>query len=136
MSPRFRRLGLQALLVVAVLLLAGCFGRTKKDEQFNAGDVPASFDVTLVAAKDNQFDYQDAPLTAEDLRSAFRYRKDESQPLTTVLIKRGEKQKVKDEHIVALARMAHDLGFKAYVQDKDGTSEIRTSVKVDPPAQP
>lgn len=131
MSPRFHRFGLPVVLALTVVLLAGCFGRTKKDEQFNAGDVPASFDVTLTAEKDNQFDYEGAPLTSEDLRSAFRYRKDESLPLSTVLVKRGEKQKVKDEHIASIARLAHELGFKAYIQDKDGTSEVRTSVKAD-----
>lgn len=136
MSPRFRRIGLYAVLVLLALVLAGCFGRTKKGEEFGTADIPTSFDVTLSAEKDNQFDYDGAPLTAEDLRSAFRYRKEESQPLSTVLIKRGEKQKVTDGHIAALARMAHELDFKAYVQDKDGTFEIHISVKANPSTQP
>jgi len=119
-------------LAVVVALVAACGGRAKPDSVTRAVDVPAQFDVVLVAEKDTQFDYLDAPLTAEDLRSALRYRMEESLPMNTVLLKRGEKERVRDAHIVAVARMAVEMKFKAYVQEKKGEiNEIRTTVKSD-----
>ncbi|HEY6543449.1 MAG TPA: hypothetical protein VIZ64_00940, partial [Dokdonella sp.] len=76
------------------------------------------------------FDFDGAPLTEEDLKSALRYRQEESLPVATVLLTRGEKQKVKSEHLVSLARVAFQLKINAYVQAKDGTiSEVRAQVK-------
>lgn len=119
---------LLALVAAAVLLAACGKGRTKADF-VPSEDIPAGFDVTLLADKDNQFDYDGAPLTVEDLRSALRYRKDESLPMSTVLLKRGEKQKVKNEHIIALARIAYQMGFKAYMEEDGQISEIRAQLK-------
>lgn len=121
-----------ALALFAVLLVA-CGGRaTKPDDVVQAADVPSSFDVTILSDKDNQFDLEGAPLTQEDLKSAFRYRQEAKLPMTTVLMKRGEKQKIKNEHVVALARIAWELKFKAYVLEKDGViSEIRAQVRED-----
>jgi hypothetical protein len=116
-------------LVFSVLVLAACGRGTKPDTAHVAGDIPSSFDVTLTADKDDQFDYQEAPFTAQDLRSALNYRKEQSLPMATVLLKRGEKQKVSNTHIVALARMAVDMEFKAYVEEKGEINEIRTTTK-------
>jgi predicted RecB family endonuclease len=125
-----------AAAFVAALLAACGHGRSKPDTA-NRADSPAGFDVTLVADKDTQFDYDGAPLTAEDLKSALRYRQEESLPMSTVLLKRGEKEKVKNEHLIALARMAYQMKFKAYVQEKDGSvSELRAEVKDANAAQP
>lgn len=124
-----RVLRLMALVFVAVLLTA-CGGRgAKSDSNHAPGDIPSSFDVTLTADKDDQFDYQEAPFTAQDLRSALNYRKEQSLPMATVLLKRGEKQKVKNTHIVALARIAVEMDFKAYVEEKGEINEIRTTTK-------
>lgn len=131
MHSPFHRLALLSIVVVAVVLAAGCGRKTRPDAAFNPADVPSSFDVTLLAAKDDQFELNSVPITSEDLRSALRYMKDESQPLSTVLLKRGEKQKVKDTHIVSLAQMSHALGFKAYVQGKEEIAEIRTTAASD-----
>jgi len=110
-----------ALALSAVLLVA-CGGRaTRPDDVVQAADIPSSFDVTILADKDSQFDFNGAPLTSEDLKSAFRYRLEENLPMATVLLKRGEKQKVKKEHVVAFARIAYEMKFKAYVEEKDGT---------------
>lgn len=122
------RLAMLALLAIGV---AAC-GRdeVRPDQVQQAPNIPASFDVTLLADKDNQFDFDGAPLTEEDLKSAFRYRQEESLPMSTVLLKRGEKQKVKNEHIVSLARVAFQMKFKAYVQSKNGEiSEVQAQVK-------
>jgi hypothetical protein len=124
----FLRLAALALLATGV---AACGrGEVRPDQVQQAANIPASFDVTLLADKDNQFDFDGAPLTEEDLKSAFRYRQEESLPMSSVLLKRGEKQKVKSEHLISLARVAFQLKINAYVQSKNGEiSEVRAQVK-------
>jgi hypothetical protein len=125
-----KRLPYLAAVLFLTVLLGACGGGPSKSDIVQAANIPSSFDVTILADKDTQFDYDGAPLTSEDLRSALRYRKDESLPVATVLMKRGEKQKIKKEHIVALARIAYQMGIKAYIQDGSGEiSEIRAQVK-------
>jgi len=123
----------------ALLLLAGflaaCGGGGARPDKVQEANVPSSFDVTLLAEKDTQFDFEGAPLNAQDLQSAFRYRQEEKLPMTTVLMKRGEKQKVKSEHIIALARIAYTMKFKAYVEDDGVISEIQARAK-DEAAEP
>lgn len=117
-----------ALAVAAVLLVACGRGRTKVDIVQSA-NIPAGFDVTIIADKDSQFDFDGAPLTAEDLKSAFRYRQEQSLPMSTVLLERGEKEKVKKEHLIALARIAYQMKIKAYVKEKNGEiSELQAQV--------
>lgn len=124
-----RVLRLLALVVVA-LIVAACGGRgVKSDVSHVAEDIPSSFDVILTSEKDDQFDYQEVPFTAQDLRSALNYRKEQSLPMSTALLKRGEKQKIKATHIVALAGIATELGFKAYSEEDGKISEIRTITK-------
>ena len=117
------------VLCCAVVALVACgSGGGSKPGSVRPDNVPASFDVTLVAGKDDQFDYMEAPLTAQDLRGALNYRKEQGQPMATVLLKRGEKQKVKDSHVVALARIAVALKFQAFIEEKDGSiSAIQTT---------
>lgn len=121
-----RPLRLLALVVLAVVV-AACSRGTRSDPTHIAAAVPTSFDVTLVADKDNQFDYQNVPLTAEDLRAALNYRKEQGLPMATVLLKRGEKNRIKDTHIVALARIAVALGFTSYLEGKGEINEIQTT---------
>ena len=129
---------LAALVCAAAFALSACGGRgVSKDLLTQAANIPASFDVTLIADKDNQFDYDGAPLTEEDLRSALRYRKDQNLPVATVIVKRGEKERIKNEHIIALARVAYQLKIRAFMQAKDGTiSELRAQAKEDENAKP
>lgn len=116
-------------LALVVLLIGACHrGHNKPDTVPNA-NIPAGFDVTLVADKDTQFDLDGAPLTTEDLKSALRYRHEQSLPMATVLLKRGEKEKIKNEHIVALARIAYQMKFKAFIDDNDEIAEIRAELK-------
>ncbi|HEV7491164.1 MAG TPA: hypothetical protein VGO25_10185 [Rhodanobacteraceae bacterium] len=124
---------LAALACAAALLLSACGGRgVNKDLLNQASNIPPSFDVTLIADKDNQFDYDGAPLTEEDLRSALRYRKDQNLPVATIIVKRGEKERIKNEHIIALARVSYQLKIRAFMQAKDGTiSELRAQLKED-----
>jgi hypothetical protein len=129
---------LAALIGVAVIALSACGGRVSKDLIAQAPNIPSSFDVTLIADKDNQFDYDPeggtngVPLTEEDLKSALRYRKEQNLPCSTVLVKRGEKERIKNEHIVSLARVAYQLKMRAFMQAKDGTiSELVAQPKSD-----
>ncbi|TCO40448.1 hypothetical protein [Dokdonella fugitiva] len=118
-----------ALALLAGLLVA-CGGGRARPDSVPAPNVPSSFDVTILADKDNQFDFDGAPLNSEDLKSAFRYRQEEKLPMSTVLLKRGEKEKVKNEHIVALARIAYEMKFSAFLQEKDGSiSELRAQTR-------
>lgn len=112
--------------LVFVALLAACSGKKlKPDQMLPSVDVPASFDVTLLADEDGQFDYDGAPLTSEDLRSALRYRKEERLPVATVLLKRAPKQKVRDAHVAALGRIAHELDIQAFVEEGDVITAIQ-----------
>ena len=131
-----RILGWTALVALA-FVVAACGGRVNKDLVAQGSNIPTSFDVTLIADKDNQFDYDGAPLTEEDLRSALRYRKEQNLPCSTVLVKRGEKERIKNEHIIALARVAYQLKLRAFMQAKDGTiSELVAQAKTDENAKP
>lgn len=117
------------MLAVFAVLVAACAKGMKSDATLAPVNLPASYDVTLTAAKEYQFDYQDVPLTAESLRSALNYRKDQSLPMSTVLLIRGEKQKITDRHIATLAQISIALGFTAYIQEDDEINEIRTTTK-------
>lgn len=124
-----------AALVLAAAAMSACswFGGGSKSAGVvkQASNIPAGFDVTLLADKDNQFDLDGAPLTTQDLESAFRYRQEEKLPLSTVLLKRGEKQKVKKDHEAALVRIASQMRFKAYVEEGDGViSELQAEGKL------
>ena len=135
-NPFGRRVLGWPLLFALAFVVAACGGRVNKDLVTQAANIPSSFDVTLVADKDNQFDYDPtggtngAPLTEEDLKSALRYRKEQNLPCATVIVKRGEKERIKNEHIVALARVAYQLKMRAFMQAKDGTiSELVAQAK-------
>ena len=123
------RLAHTLLLAVFTLLVGACAKGMKSDATLAPVNLPASYDVTLTAAKEFQFDYQDVPLTAESLRAALNYRKDQKLPMSTVLLIRGEKQKITDRHIGALAQISVALGFTAYIQEDDEINEIRTTTK-------
>lgn len=127
MFSKFRPRGQLIALFLAVVLVGGCFKQTRPGEELSSADIPASFDVTITAAKDGQYEYNDVPMTSVDLKDAMRYRKDQAQPLATVLLQRGEKQRVTDSYISTIARLSHELGFRAFIKDKEGISEIRTS---------
>lgn len=133
-----KRMPYVAASLFLCFFLAACGGRTKGDV-IQAANVPSSFDVTLIAEKDTTFDYEGAPLTEEDLKSALRYRKDQNLPIATVLLKRGEKQKVKNDYIIAIARVAFQMNIRAFIQEQEGgeISEVRAQVKEgEEPAKP
>ena len=128
-SPRslFRLFAMACVLA----LVSACAGGRLTEKNMAPVVVPATYDVILTAAKEGQFDYLGAPLTPADLRAALNYRKEQNLPMKTVLLKRGEKARIKDTHIVALARIAVALGFTAYIQEKDEIQEIRAEKSSD-----
>ena len=124
-----RQYSLPKFLLLALLLgaLAAC-GRdeikrgTTSDVSAN---VPAQYDLTIRADKDGAFDLEGATLTPEDLRSHIRYRNEPgNHPVQTVLLKRGEKEKITNTHVAAMAGIARDLKITAYVEDNDGRLKI------------
>ena len=115
-------------LVLLAVALAACGGRDeikKGTSDIAASNAPVTFDLTVAADKDNQFDLDGATLTAEDLRDHIRYRNEPGhQPVHTILLKTGEKEKIKNTHVAALAGIARDLKIEAYVRDNDGHLKV------------
>jgi len=110
---------------LAIGLLAAC-GRDeiKSGATAEATGAPTSYDLTVAADKDGQFDFDGATLTAEDLRGHIRYLAEVGKPVHAMLLKPGEKEKVKNTHIAALASICRDLKISAYVEDNDGRLKV------------
>ncbi|MGA9335668.1 MAG: hypothetical protein WBV39_15415 [Rudaea sp.] len=115
-----------AAMVMALGLLAACGGNrvTIKNGTTTATNVPQQFDVTLEAAKDGQFDLDGLTLSLEDLASHLRYLIETNNAAHTLLLKPGEKEGVKQAHIVALARVCGAAKLACYVRDDDGTLKL------------
>lgn len=112
--------------LLACALLAACAGGARPDT-VAAPDVPPSFDMTVRADKDGQFDLDGATLDAETLKGALNYRKEQGKGVNTLLLVRGEKQKVTDRHIGEVGRIHLELKLRVFVQEKEGgeIAEIR-----------
>jgi hypothetical protein len=114
-----------AALALLLGLLAACGHDDLKKGTSDVTNAPAQYDLVLRADKDGQFDLEGATLTAEDLRSHIRYRNEPgNQPVHTLLLKPGEKEKIKNTHVSALAGIARDLKIMAYVEDNDGRLKV------------
>jgi hypothetical protein len=125
--------GGQALLIALLFaLLAACGGRdaiNKGTSDVAAANSPTSFDLTVAADADNQFEYQGATLTREDLAGHIRYLAETGKPVHSILLTTGEKQKIKNEHVAALASICRDLKITGYVRDNDGHLKVIQIVK-------
>jgi len=126
LSPT-RLLRILALAAFAVLL-AACGKDDIKSSTTDASGGPISYDLTVLADKDGQFELQGATLNSEDLRGHIRYRNETGQPVKTILLKRGEKQKVTNAQVAGLAGIARDLKVIAFVEDNDGRLKV---IKID-----
>ena len=122
-----RKLHWLALALLAVLL-AACGGTTELKHSSTVANVPVEYDLSLEADKDGQFDYDGATVDKETVRGHIRYLNEAGKPVHTIFLKRGEKQKVTNAHILALSSIARDLKLQLYVQDNDGKLSI---VKID-----
>jgi hypothetical protein len=124
-KAHFLRILLCAALALLLGALAACNRNAIKGGTSVTANVPAQYDLTVRADKDGQFDLEGATLTAEDLRSHIRYRNEPgNQPVHTLLLEPGEKEKIKNTHVAALASIARDLKITAYVEDNDGHLKI------------
>lgn len=115
------------MVALALLLgaLAACGHDDIKKGTSDVTNAPAQYDLVLRADKDGQFDLEGATVNAEDLRSHIRYRNEPgNQPVHTILLKTGEKEKIKNTHVAALAGIARDLKIVAYVEDNDGRLKV------------
>lgn len=107
-----------------VVLLAACGRDDIKSGTTDAVGGPQQYDLTVLADKDGQFELQGATLNAEDLRGHIRYRNETGQPVKTILLKKGEKQKVTNQHVAGMAGIARDLKTTAFVEDNDGRLKV------------
>jgi hypothetical protein len=125
MLPRFVRI---LALAAALVLLAACGRDDIKSSTTDATGGPIQYDLTVIADKDGQFELQGATLSAEDLRGHIRYRNETGQNVKTILLTKGEKQKVTNQHVAGMAGIARDLKAIAFVQDNDGKLKV---IKID-----
>lgn len=108
-----------ALLALLLAALAAC-GRDNIKEGTSEPTVsPTQYDLTVLADKDGQFDLDSATVDTQTLRDHIRFRNETGQPVRTILLKRGEKQKVTNAQVAGLAGIARDLKVEAYVLDND-----------------
>jgi type IV pilus biogenesis protein CpaD/CtpE len=116
------------LKIVLLALLLGALAACGKDDlkkgTSEVANVPVQYDLTVLADKDGAFDFDGATLTAEDLRGHIRYLDESGRQVKTILLKRGEKEKIKNTHVSALAGIARDLKVTAYVEDNDGRLKL------------
>ena len=110
-----------------MMTLSACGGKTRPDT-VAAPNIPASFDITLVADKDGQFDLDGATLSEEDVKGHLRFLRDQNKPAQSVFLKRDGKQKVTERHIQGLARIGLELKVRTYLQEKENMeiTEVRT----------
>ena len=108
-----------ALLALLLAALAAC-GRDNIKEGTSEPTVsPTQYDLTVLADKDGQFDLDSATVDTQTLRDHIRFRNETGQPVRTILLKRGEKQKVTNAQVAGLAGIARDLKVEASVLDND-----------------
>lgn len=108
------------LLVLSLAAFTACGGHNAIKEGTSEPTVsPQQYDLVVRADKDGQFDLEGATLDVQTLRDHIRYRNDTGSPVHTILLKRGEKEKVTNTHVAGLAGIARDLKAEAYVLDND-----------------
>lgn len=112
------------LLAVALAALAACSRDNIKENTAEPAISPSQYDLVVRADKDGQFDLDGATIDGQTLRDHIRYRNDAGQPVRSVLLKRGEKEKVTNLQIAALAGIARDLKLEVYVLDNDGKLKL------------
>jgi hypothetical protein len=122
-----RTLRVALIALSAALALSACGGRTRPNT-VAAPNIPATFDITLAADKDGQFDLDGATLSEEDVKGHLRFLRDQNKPAQSVFLKRDGKQKVTERHIQGLARIGLELKVRTYLQEKESMeiTEVRT----------
>ena len=115
------------IALTATLALTACGGRARPDT-VAAPNIPATFDITLIADKDGQFELDGATLSEEDVKGHLRFLRDQNKPAQSVFLKREGKQKVTERHIQGLARIGLELKVRTYLKEKESLpiEEVRT----------
>ncbi len=119
------------LLILALVALAACSRDNIKDNTAEPTVSPTQYDLVVRADKDGQFDLEGATIDGQTLRDHIRYRNEAGQPVRSVLLKRGEKEKITHAQVAALAGIARDLKLEAYVLDNDNRLKV-IQIKDDP----
>lgn len=112
------------LLGLSLAALAACGRDNIKENTAEPVVSPQQYDLVVRADKDGQFDLDGATLDVQTLRDHIRYRDENGQPVRTILLKRGEKQKVTNQQVAGLAGIARDLKAEAYVLDNDDRLKV------------
>ena len=118
---QFLKVALLALLLAA---LAACARDNIKENTSEPTVSPTQYDLTVLCDKDGQFELEGATVDVQTLRDHIRYRNENGQPVRTILLKRGEKQKVTNPQVAGLAGIARDLKAEAYVLDNDDRLKV------------
>ena len=119
-------------IVLLAALLAACGGRDALKtgtSDIPVANAPTKFDLTVAADKNGQFEFEGATLTREDLAGHIRYLAEIGKPAHTILLIRGEKQKITNAHVAALAGICRDQKISGYVRDNDGHLKVIQIVK-------
>lgn len=109
--------GAGAAMLASALALAGCNGAIRSGGT-TVVDVPAHYDVTIGAYKDNQFLLDGAILSAPDLESHFRYLQETKQLPKTVLLEDSKEKKVSNADLQEFASLQLTFHFTGYVMHK------------------
>lgn len=110
------RLGGAAMLAT-MFALAACNANVRRGGETTTV-VPANYDMTISAYKDNQFMLDGAVLSATDLEAHFRYLKDVKKLPKAVLLQDGDKTKVSNPDLEEFASLQLTFGFTGYVMHK------------------
>ena len=111
-------------IALTIVLMAACGQNAVLNGTATEIGTPEQYDLALKADKDGQFDFDGATLTSEDLRGHIRYLSEVGKPVHAILLEPGEKEKVKNTHVAALAGICRDLKITAYVKDNDGKYKV------------
>ncbi|MDE2055056.1 MAG: hypothetical protein KGJ46_12230 [Xanthomonadaceae bacterium] len=110
------RLGGAALLA-AMFTLAACNGIVRHGGETTV-NVPARYDMTIGAYKDNQFMLDGAVLSSPDLEAHFRYLQDQKQLPKTVLLEDTDDAKINNADLEEFASLQLSFKFTGYVMHK------------------
>ena len=112
------------LLALLLAVLAACGRDNIKEGTSDAATSPNQYDLVVRADKDGQFDLDNATVDTQTLRDHIRYRNENGQPVHSILLKPGEKQKVTNAQVAGLAGISRDLKIESYVLDNDGKLKV------------
>ncbi len=110
------RLGGAALLA-SMFALTACNGIVRHGGETTV-NVPAQYDMTIGAYKDNQFTLGGAVLSAPDLEAHFRYLQDQKQLPKSVLLEDTDSAKVSNADLEEFASLQLSFKFTGYVMHK------------------